>query len=140
MHRPRRWPLCLQVAAATRRAAQRPPARQLTAFYLAIALGGALGGIFNGLVAPAVFDRVALRRTALLPPPTGRMRGWAFASDGERLDVQVLMITAHASVSSAVEAMRHGACDYIEKPFDVVALEKSVSQACDRRRVCATTI
>jgi DNA-binding NtrC family response regulator len=68
------------------------------------------------------------------------MNGIEFIREIERrrLDVQVLMITAHASVSSAVEAMRHGACDYIEKPFDVVALEKSVAQACDRRRVCAT--
>jgi DNA-binding NtrC family response regulator len=52
--------------------------------------------------------------------------------DRRRLGVQVLMITAHASVSSAVEAMRLGAFDYIEKPFDVVALERSVAQACDR--------
>ncbi len=33
------------------------------------------------------------------------------------------MVTAFASVSSAVEAMRHGAFDYIEKPFDVEQLE-----------------
>jgi DNA-binding NtrC family response regulator len=52
-----------------------------------------------------------------------------------RLGVQVLMITAHASVASAVEAMRHGAFDYLEKPFDAIALERSVSQACDRRRL-----
>jgi DNA-binding NtrC family response regulator len=66
------------------------------------------------------------------------MNGIEFIREIERrrIDVQVLMITAHASVSSAVEAMRLGACDYIEKPFDVVALEKSVAQACDRRRVC----
>ena len=38
--------------------------------------------------------------------------------DRRRLGVQVLMITAHASVASAVEAMRHGAFDYLEKPFD----------------------
>ncbi len=31
------------------------------------------------------------------------------------------MITAHASVASAVEAMRHGAFDYLEKPFDAIA-------------------
>src|SRR4029078_1495248 len=38
-------------------------------------------------------------------------------------------------VSSAVEAMRLGAFDFIEKPFDVVALERSVAQACDGIRL-----
>jgi DNA-binding NtrC family response regulator len=38
-------------------------------------------------------------------------------------------------VSSAVEAMRLGAFDYIEKPFDASALERSVAQACERRRL-----
>jgi DNA-binding NtrC family response regulator len=49
--------------------------------------------------------------------------------------VQVLMITAHASISSAVEAMRHGAFDYIEKPFDAAELERSVANACTRQRL-----
>jgi hypothetical protein len=39
-------------------AAERPESEQATAFYLAIALGGVLGGVFNGLVAPVVFDRL----------------------------------------------------------------------------------
>jgi DNA-binding NtrC family response regulator len=42
---------------------------------------------------------------------------------------QVVMVTAHATVSSAVEAMRHGAFDYIEKPFNVESLEELVRQA-----------
>ena len=46
-----------------------------------------------------------------------------------RLETQVVMVTAHASVASAVEAMRHGAFDYIEKPFDVDRLERLVTQA-----------
>jgi hypothetical protein len=36
----------------------RPAVRQLTEFYLWIAFGGALGGIFNALVAPAIFRSV----------------------------------------------------------------------------------
>jgi DNA-binding NtrC family response regulator len=46
-----------------------------------------------------------------------------------RLDAQVVMVTAHASVATAVEAMRHGAFDYIEKPFNADQLEQLVGQA-----------
>lgn len=85
-----------------------------------------------GRLAAAKFDVVV---TDLQMPG---MNGLEFICEIERrrFDVQVLMITAHASVSSAVEAMRHGAFDYIEKPFDVIALERSVAQACDRQRLC----
>jgi hypothetical protein len=37
----------------------RPPPSGLTAYYLAIAGGGVLGGVLNALVAPLVFDRLA---------------------------------------------------------------------------------
>ncbi len=36
----------------------RPSVRHLTEFYLAISIGGVLGGVFNALVAPVVFDRI----------------------------------------------------------------------------------
>ena len=39
-------------------AQSRPRAEHLTGYYLAIAFGGMLGGAFNALVAPAVFDGV----------------------------------------------------------------------------------
>ncbi len=46
-----------------------------------------------------------------------------------RYGAAVVMVTAHASVSTAVEAMRHGAFDYIEKPFDAEQLERLVAEA-----------
>jgi SAM-dependent methyltransferase len=42
-----------------RLAEDRPPPGHLTEFYLLIALGGVLGGVFNALVAPQLFDSVA---------------------------------------------------------------------------------
>ena len=47
-------------------ARDRPPARDLTGFYLAIALGGVIGGLFNALVAPFAFDRIAEYPMALV--------------------------------------------------------------------------
>ena len=47
-------------------------------------------------------------------------------------EAQIVMVTAHASVSSAVEAMRHGAFDYIEKPFNADQIEQLVSRALSR--------
>ncbi|MCI0361516.1 MAG: sigma-54 dependent transcriptional regulator, partial [Planctomycetaceae bacterium] len=44
-------------------------------------------------------------------------------------EAQVVMVTAFASVASAVEAMRYGAFDYIEKPFDVEQLEELIARA-----------
>ena len=39
-------------------ARRRPPARHLTEFYLWLAVGGALGGVFNVLVAPVIFAQL----------------------------------------------------------------------------------
>jgi two-component system, NtrC family, response regulator HydG len=36
--------------------------------------------------------------------------------------VEVVVVTGHSSVSSAVEALRHGACDYLTKPVDEARL------------------
>ncbi len=46
-----------------------------------------------------------------------------------RPDVPVIMITAHATVETAVEAMKLGAFDYIKKPFEADELEIVVSRA-----------
>ncbi len=66
----------------------RPDARRLTAFYLALAAGGALGGLSVALVAPAVLDRlwelpffavlsVLLLLIAMYRDPRSRLHGGA---------------------------------------------------------------
>ena len=37
-------------------------------------------------------------------------------------DIPVVLFTAHATISTAIEALRDGAFDYIQKPFDNDAL------------------
>ena len=44
-------------------------------------------------------------------------------------ETNVIMITAHASFESAVEAMNAGAYDYITKPFNVDEIKVTVSNA-----------
>jgi len=44
-------------------------------------------------------------------------------------DVGVVVITGCGSVESAAEAVRHGARDYLQKPFDVVQVTAAVSRA-----------
>ncbi len=57
----------------------RPPAERLSSFYLAMAVGGACGGLWNALGAPAVFDAhhefpLAIAAAAGLAPALGRWR------------------------------------------------------------------
>jgi two-component system NtrC family response regulator len=48
-------------------------------------------------------------------------------------DVPVILLTAYASVQTAVEAMKLGATDYLSKPFDVEALKLAVERALRER-------
>src|SRR5262249_54305946 len=53
--------------------------------------------------------------------------------EGER--AQMLMMTAHATVESAIEAMKLGALDYLQKPFEVDELLVVVRRALDHHRL-----
>ena len=48
---------------------------------------------------------------------------------------QILMMTAHATVESAIEAMKLGALDYLQKPFEVDELLVVVSRALEHQRL-----
>jgi len=51
-----------------------------------------------------------------------------------RPDVDVVIITGYATVESAVECMKHGALDYIEKPFTEDELRLFVKRALIKRQ------
>ncbi|HET8988894.1 MAG TPA: fused MFS/spermidine synthase [Humibacillus sp.] len=77
-------------------AVERPPVAQLTSYYLVISLGGALGGVLNGLVAPVLFDRileypiVAMLVPVLLIVPTASTLRRPFVGRLNRLLVTAL--------------------------------------------------
>jgi DNA-binding NtrC family response regulator len=53
--------------------------------------------------------------------------------EGER--PQILMMTAHATVESAIAAMKLGALDYLQKPFDIDELLVVVARALEHQRL-----
>src|SRR3954454_24944737 len=78
-------------AAHARLAADRPAPARLTTFYLVVAVGGALGGLLNGVVAPLVFDRVLEYALVIVVVPLlmlgleGRRRSGEEARDPRRV-------------------------------------------------------
>ncbi len=51
-----------------------------------------------------------------------------------RPDVDVIMVTGYASIESAVETMKHGAMDYVQKPFAEDELVELVNKLVIRRQ------
>ncbi len=52
-----------------------------------------------------------------------------------RPDIRVIIITAHGSVESAVEAMTLGAADFIQKPFAPKEIRDLVTSVVDREKI-----
>src|SRR5580698_6669122 len=46
--------------------------------------------------------------------------------------IEVIMLTAYETVDTIRQALRLGACDYLNKPFDVSSIRKAVSTAMER--------
>jgi len=50
-------------------------------------------------------------------------------------DVPVILVTGHGDISMAVQAMRDGAYDFVEKPFSADRLVDTIKRALERRRL-----
>jgi two-component system response regulator FlrC len=60
----------------------------------------------------------------------GKMNGQKLLAEIQRRNpgVPVILMTAHGSVEEAVAAMRHGAVDYLQKPFSAHALIEKINR------------
>jgi DNA-binding NtrC family response regulator len=70
-----------------------------------------------------------------MPGRTGLdlIRDLALTPEGER--PQIIMMTAHATVENAIEAMKLGAFDYLQKPFEVDELLVVARRALEHQRL-----
>ncbi|MCI0537867.1 MAG: response regulator [Verrucomicrobiales bacterium] len=49
--------------------------------------------------------------------------------------IEVVMLTAYETLETARQALRLGACDYLNKPFDIATLRQAVGNAMERHAV-----
>ncbi len=89
------------------------------------------GGRALALVASQPFDVVV---TDLRMPGAGGFEVLK-AAKARSPETEVVMMTAYATVQDAVEAMKQGAYDYLQKPFDPDAAALVVARALERKRL-----
>src|SRR5450756_2515759 len=49
--------------------------------------------------------------------------------------IQVIILTAYETMETARDALRFGACDYLNKPFDLATMRAAVVKAMERRAI-----
>lgn len=90
----------------------------------------------NGLEALAILDdrAIDLIITDLRMP---QMSGLEFLEElaARHETAPVIVMTAHGTIDTAVEAMKHGASDYLLRPFDIDVLELAISRALHAQEV-----
>jgi len=100
------------------------------------ALGCQVAMAATGLEALAAIER-DLPAVLLLDLQMPQMDGMEVlrALNRDSVDVPTIVITAHGTIDTAVEAMKEGAVDFILKPFDPQYLEIAVRRALERRQL-----
>ncbi len=99
----------------------RPPVERLTEFYLLLSVGGVLGGIFNGLVAPFLFDDLVEYPLAIGLVCLGRVVLDA-ESDAHKTNVRRDALLGGAAALSALFVVRIGQKLYAPPAALLVAL------------------
>ncbi|MEQ2008816.1 MAG: response regulator [Limisphaerales bacterium] len=63
------------------------------------------------------------------------MSGTELLGHLKKLDprIEVVMLTAYETLDTARQALRHGACDYLTKPFEIPVIRDAVANAVQRR-------
>jgi two-component system, NtrC family, response regulator AtoC len=51
-------------------------------------------------------------------------------------DVPVIAITGYSNIETAITVLKHGACDFVIKPFDLGSVQESTRAALEKTRVC----
>lgn len=88
----------------------------------------------KGLEALSSGSRFDVLVTDLIMPD---LNGVELLESAKQIDpaIAVLMITAHGTIKSAVDAMKLGAFDYITKPFDLDDIKQLIQNALKRREL-----
>ncbi len=125
----------------TELAARRPDTRQLTAYFLLISVGGALGGVFSALLAPVLFPGpweypLLLVAACLLRPPHQALLGPTW----ERRARRSLIVIGAALLALAwwVSAVRPEALEVVALVAAVVLLGPALLLFSGRRLLFAT--
>jgi DNA-binding response OmpR family regulator len=89
------------------------------------------GGDAKGMLADEEFDLV------LLDLQLGDMDGIEVLREikNQWPATEVILLTAHGSINSAISALRHGAFDYLLKPAQVYDIRERVERGLEQRRV-----
>lgn len=95
----------------------------------------------NGEVGLTEFDKSGadVVITDLVMPKVGGMEVLRAINERDP-DVPVIIITAHGTVDSAVEAIKLGAFDYITKPFDQAELATVIAKAARSHDIAQTAL
>lgn len=49
-------------------------------------------------------------------------------------EIEVLIVTGYGSLKSAIDGIRHGACDYLIKPFNISDIVNVINKAINKKR------